>query len=177
MTVMYNPFPLLNEPMLREKLQAGKRWFVRQTYKRGMHARLKAAFLFRGYDADEQELAERHIATLQTDPNAFLYDAENPIDLQKLFTAASQPFGFKVFYAGKKGVDWKPPADYQARMKKYIKAKHPGWQSIRKGDSKSRDKIAIGLYEEFGQLFLKFSFEDQVDQVPLQVIENFCYVP
>ena len=68
---MYNPFPLLNEKLLDDKIQAGKKYFVRQAYDRGFEPRLKSAFLFRAYDADERELAEQHLASLTNDGSAF----------------------------------------------------------------------------------------------------------
>jgi len=165
---MYNPFPLLNEKLLDDKIQTGKKYFVRQTYGRGFEPRLKSAFLFRAYDADERELAEQHLASLTNDANAFLYDVAIAQHLEKLHIAARQPFGYKIFYAGKKGVDWKPPADYQVKMRKYIRHKHPGWRTQPGGD-----KVEIGLYEEFGKLFLKFSFEGEDDKIPFEEIEKY----
>jgi len=40
---MYNPFPLLSKGLLTDQIGKGKRWFVRQTFARGMEGRLKAA--------------------------------------------------------------------------------------------------------------------------------------
>ena len=165
---MYNPFPLLNEKLLIDKIKEGKKYFVRQTYKRGFQERLKAAFLFRAYGEDEKDLAEKHFEKIGDDKNAFLYDATNHDHLEKLHIAAKQPFGYKVFYAGKKGIEWKPPYQYQQKMRKYIRAEHPGWRTQTGGD-----KIEIGLYEEFGELFLKFSFEGEDDKVPLAEIEKY----
>ena len=165
---MYNPFPLMNEQLLTDKIKEGKKYFVRQTFTRGFQPRLKAAFLFRAYDTDERELAEKHLALIANDRNAFLYDINNPEHLKKLHTAAKQPIGYKVFYAGKKGLDWKPPYDYQNKMRNYIRRKHPGWKMQPGGD-----KIGIGLYEEFGELFLKFSFEEENDKIPFDEIENY----
>jgi hypothetical protein len=165
---MYNPFPQLNERLLNDKIQDGKKYFVRQTYARGFEPRLKAAFLFRAYEEDEKELAEQHFATLSKDGNAFLYDVSNPEHLQKLHAASKQPFGYKIFYAGRKGVNWKPPAEYQQKIRQYIRLKHPGWKTKAGGD-----KIGIGLYEEFGNLFLKFSFEGEDDYIPLEEIEKY----
>lgn len=165
---MYNPFPPLTQGLLRDQLANGKRWFVRQTFPRGMEPRLIAAFLIRAYPADEKETADRHMATLDADANAFLYDAENPQHLQKLQIAAGQPFGYKVFYAAKKGLDWRPPQAYQEKMRRYIRHHHPGWRPQKKGDA-----IQIGLYEEFGRLYLKFSHTNEDDTVPFELIESY----
>ena len=165
---MYNPFPLLNERLLNDKIKEGKRYFVRQFYRRGMQQRMKAAFLFRAYEAEEMEMAEKHMETLKHDKTAFLYDTTNPEHLEKLHIAAKQPFGYKIYYAGKKGIDWNPPREYQFKMKDYIRTNHPGWKTEKGGD-----KVQIGLYEEFGELFLKFSFEGEDDKIPFEEIEKY----
>jgi hypothetical protein len=165
---MYNPFPLLTPGLLRDQLTKGKRWFVRQTFPRGTEPRLIAAFLLRGYDAAERTTAGEHMETLEKDGNAFLYDADNPEHLQKLQIAASQPFGYKVFYAAHKGVEWKPPQTYQEKMRHYLRRHHPTWRAQKEGD-----QIEIGLYEEFGRLFLKFSHNDEDDTIPFDLIEKY----
>jgi hypothetical protein len=165
---MYNPFPLLNEALLKDQVAKGKRWFVRQTFHRGMDARLKAAFLLRAYPEEEREHAEKHLAAIPRDANAFLYDATLPDHLEKLHIAAKQPFGYKVFYAAKRGVDWKPPTVYQEKMKHYIRRHHPEWRN-----SRGSEKIQAGLHEEFGELFLKFSYEGEEDVIPFDDIEKY----
>ena len=55
---MYNPFPLLTKGMLDDQIVKGKRWFVRQSFARGMESRVRAAFLIRGYQEEEKDLAE-----------------------------------------------------------------------------------------------------------------------
>ena len=172
---MYNPFPLLTPGLLKDQMARGKCLFVRQTFPRGYEGRLKAAFLVRGYGTEERELAERHFAAIAGDlnafagdPNAFLYDVSVPAHVERLEIAAGQPFGYKVFYAAKKGVEWKPPETYQEKMKAYIRRHHPGWRTKKDGD-----KIQIGLYEEFGELFLKFSYEEEHDTIPFDLIEKY----
>lgn len=165
---MYNPFPLLTPGLLKDQVAKGKRYFVRQTFLRGMDARLRAAFLLRAYDEDEKETAGQHLAVLSKDANAFLYDAALPEHLEKLQVAARQPFGFKIFYAAKKGVDWRPPAVYEEKMKRYLRRHHSDWRTTRGGE-----KIRIGLYEEFGELFLTFSYEEREDTLPFDDIEKY----
>ena len=165
---MYNPFPLLTPGLLRDQIAKGKRWFVRQTFPRGIEPRLIAAFLIRAYDTDERETAGRHMDMLTKDGNAFLYDSDNPDHLQKLTTAAGQPFGYKIFYAAHKGIEWKPPPAYQEKMRNYLRRHHPAWRAQKEGD-----KINIGLYEEFGRLFLKFSHAGEDDTIPFELIEQY----
>ena len=183
---MYNPFPLLTPGLLKDQVARGKRYFVRQSFPRGNDGRLKAAFLLRAYPAEEKEMADAHLAALThpvgvvrdagithdaalpRDPNAYLYDAAVPEHLERLYIAAGQPFGYKVFYAAKKGVDWKPPAVYQEKMKAYIRRHHPAWRTQKDGE-----KISIGLHEEFGELFLTFSFDKESDKIPFDLIEQY----
>jgi hypothetical protein len=140
---------------------------VRQYYARGMETRLKASFLLRAYEEGETELAQKHLQSIRTDPYAFLYDTENPEELRRLMTAARQPFGYKIYYAGKKGIDWKPPTVYQEKMKTYIQKTHPHWRSPR-----NSGKIQIGLSEEFGRFFLHLVTEEEEDRIPFEEIEN-----
>lgn len=179
---MYNPFPLLTPGLLRDQVAKGKRYFVRQNFPRGYEPRIKAAFLLRAYEAEDKAVAEQHLAHLtpgprpgagagasrHSDPYAFLYDAGIQDHLVRLKTAATQPFGYKVFYAAKKGVDWNPPEAYREKVRAYIRLHHPGWRGSRGGDP-----IEIGLYEEFGELFLKFSREDEHDTIPFDLIEKY----
>jgi hypothetical protein len=165
---MYNPFPLLSEGLLLDQLAKGKRFFVRQSFARGMDARLKAAFLFRAYREEEKENAANHVAAISRDANAFLYDADIPEHLEKLQVAARQPFGYKVFYAAKKGVDWNPPPVYREKMRHYINRHHAGWRGHPKGE-----KVQVGLYEEFGELFIKFSYDREEDTIPFDDIEKY----
>jgi hypothetical protein len=165
---MYHPFPLLNEALLKAEIAKGKRFFVRQTFARGMDGRLKAAFLLRAYPEAEKGLAEQHISAIPRDVNAFLYDAGTAEHLKKLQIAARQPFGYKVFYAAKKGMDWNPPPAYREKVRHYINRHHAGWRGNTSGE-----KIQVGLYEEFGELLIKFSYDGQEDTIPFDEIERY----
>jgi len=165
---MYNPLPLLTPGLLQDELTKGKRWFVRQTYPRGLTAGLRGAFLFRSYPVEEKTIAEQHLAAIDKDKNAFLYDAGLAEHLERLSIAARQPAGYKVFYAARKGVDWTPPGPYQLKMRHYIRSHHPAWLPQKAGE-----KIEIGLYEEFGQFFLKFSYDGEEDNIPFDLIEKY----
>ena len=165
---MYNPFPMLTTGLLEDQLAKGKRFFVRQTYPRGMEPRLIAAFLIRAYFADEKDIADVHMSTLGKDGNAFLYDIETEGHLGKLRIASAQPFGYKIYYAAKKGLNWRPPQPYQEKMRRYLRRKHPEWRPQKEGDA-----VAIGLYEEFGQLYLRFSSGDKEDKILFDEIELY----
>ncbi|HYF32817.1 MAG TPA: hypothetical protein VD993_16950 [Chitinophagaceae bacterium] len=107
------------------------------------------------------------MSLLKSDANAFLYDIEHSEHLAKLNIAATQPFGFKVFYAGKIGTDWKPPTQYDRKIRRYLKWQFPKWQPEPGGEP-----IKVGLCEEFGNLFLKLSFADEEYKIPFEDIEK-----
>lgn len=163
---MYNPLPILTTGLLEDELKTGKRWFVRQIYPRGMEPVLKAALIVRAYRPEEKELAEEHLAAIENDKTAFLYDANLPEHLEKLTAAAKQPTGYKIFYVGKKGVEWDPPLLYKKKVRHYILDHHSSWSRGK--------KIKVGLYEKFGELFLKFSCDNkEKDLIPFDMIENY----
>ncbi|MBS1606668.1 MAG: hypothetical protein JST42_28690 [Bacteroidetes bacterium] len=165
---MYSPLPLLSRGLLEDELKKGKRWFVRQTYTRGMTANLRAAIMIRSYPAEEEAAARTHLEAIEKDKHAFLYDATLQEHLDRLTIAARQPTGYRVFYAARKGVEWKPPDHYQQKMRQYIRTHHPAWIPQKAGE-----KIEIGLFEEFGQFFLKFTYDGEDDTIPFDLIEKF----
>jgi hypothetical protein len=168
---MYNPFPVLTPGLLSSELFQGKRYFVRQFFSRGMDSTVRASFLLRAYKEEESEIAQEHFASLVKDPNSFLYDTNCKEHLEKLQTAASQPVGYRIFYAGHKGGkggEWKPPTQYQQKMKRYIGSKHSNWRTKKGGP-----KVEIAICEEYGHLYLEFSFGDEKDIVTLEEIEKF----
>lgn len=61
-----------------------------------------------------------------------------------------------------------PPPVYQQKMRHYIRVHHSDWRTTKEGG-----KIAIGLLEEFGQLFLKFSHAGEDDMIPFDLIEKY----
>jgi hypothetical protein len=165
---MYNPLPLLSTGLLEDELRKGKRWFVRQTYARGMTAGISAAFMIRSYTADEESTALQHLKAIEKDRNAFLYDAGLDLHRERLSIAARQPTGYRVFYAARKGVEWTPPGDYQQKMRNYIRTHHSAWIPQKAGE-----KIEIGLFEEFGQFFLKFTYDGEDDTITFDLIEKY----
>lgn len=169
MSSLFNPFPLLSEAILKEKIASGKRWFVRQTYPRGLTDQpgLRAAFLFRAYGASEKNLTDQHLLHIKNDGNARLYDVELEEDRRKLQIAARQPAGFRVYYAGTLKTKWKPPVLYETRIKNYIRTYHPDWRPRGKNQ-----QIQVGLHEQYGALFLKLSFEEDEEMIPFELIEK-----
>jgi hypothetical protein len=163
---MYNPLPLLTPGLLENELKMGKRWFVRQTYLRGMETGLKASLMLRSYHSENKETAEAHLAAIGKDKMAFLYDATLPEHLERLKTAAKQPEGYKTFYIGTKKITWDLPPLYKEKIRHYIRRHH--WSEL-KGK-----KIIVELRERYGELLLKFIFDNKdKDLIPFDTIEKY----
>src|SRR4051812_28229428 len=97
---MFNPFVLLTPELLHAFVDAGKKYFVRQSFERAKdHFRqdLKVSFIFTHYAEIGQ--AQHHYGALPHDPYRFLYQWENPEDRLKLEKAAIQPQGYSVYAA------------------------------------------------------------------------------
>jgi hypothetical protein len=69
--VLYNPLPILSPALLENEIKTGKRWFIRQTYPRGMETGLKGTFTLRSYPPEDKETAESHLAAIEKDKNGF----------------------------------------------------------------------------------------------------------
>jgi hypothetical protein len=163
---MHNPFVLLTVPLLESLLKAGNQFFVRQTYKRGkneLDPLNKAAFLFSHYT--DYSRAKTHYDTLDNDPNRFLYNINEEEHYQKLFTAAGQPEGYKIYSPLVKQA-WKPTPPIAARIRKYIDQKLT-WSLGR------NDSVKADLFVQFGELFITLKFGIHELKLPLADIENF----
>ena len=163
---MHNPFVLLTTRLLESLIKAGNLFFVRQTYKRGKNERdplNKAAFLFTHY-ADYSR-AKTHYDTLENDPNRFLYNITEEEHYRKLFIAAGQPEGFKV-YSPIVQQAWKPTAPVAAKIRNYINQKLR-WTPAR------QDGVKAGLFVQFGELFITLKYGIHEVKLPLADIENF----
>ncbi|MBL7757448.1 MAG: hypothetical protein JNL59_08640 [Chitinophagaceae bacterium] len=162
---MYNPFVLLSPELLAHKIAAGKRFFVRQTYLRGLQPGIRAAFLFRAYPETEKEPALQHLQAINSDRHAHIYDITEEDELQKLRIAAAQPAGYRIYYAGKIGTKWRPPPVYEYRIRQYIRRRHPEWRPTR------GLQIRIGLFEKWGNLWIRLEFEEEIETIPLSQFE------
>jgi hypothetical protein len=160
---MHNPFVLLTTPLLQSLIKAGNHFFVRQTYKRGknqLDPLNKAAFLFTHYT--DYSRAKTHYDTLDNDANRFLYNLTEEEHYQKLFIAAAQPEGFKIYSPLVKQT-WKPIA---TRIRNYINQKL-NWSPA------GTDSVKADLFVQFGELFITLKCGIHEVKLPLADIENF----
>lgn len=95
---MFNPYCIFTKELLDAFEKSGKRYFVRQTFKRGIdhfNTDIKAYFLVCHYDNLDDALA--HFNAIAGDGNRFLYDRQIPEHRSRLYVAAQHPRGFKVY--------------------------------------------------------------------------------
>jgi hypothetical protein len=170
---MHNPLTLFTSQLLAVHLQSGNRYFVRQTYERGLTnpsnnpptntTSPKAAFLISEY-ADLSR-AKIHLAALEHDPQAYLYDAEDPEHLRRLNIAAGQPAGYAIYAPLLAMRQWKPTDLLKAKIKTYIESKL-------KWKPRGSDDIGAELFLHFGELFITLKFGHDHAKVKLLEIEK-----
>jgi len=177
----HNPLTLFTSQLLAVHLQSGNRYFVRQSYERGLSSSqpptktnpsnnpptnpigLKAAFLISEYT--ELSRANIHLAALETDTQAYLYDAEDPEHLRRLNIAAGQPAGYAIYAPLLAMRQWKPTDLLKAKIKTYIESKL-------KWKPRGSDDIGAELFLHFGELFITLKFGHDHAKVKLLEIEK-----
>jgi len=100
------------------------------------------------------------------DAYMYLYEWDNPEHQQKLYVAASQPVGYKV-YSGVFKKDWEKQISNSMNetAKTYIETKIR-WKPGR------GDNVDFKLYVNYGELYAKLKFRGQEVRVKLEEIEN-----
>lgn len=162
---MHNPFTLYTPLLLNGMLKAGHRYFVRQTYKRGMDHfdEIKnTAFLISPYP--DESRAMMHYDALKNDGNRFLYSVLNTDHLEKLNIAVTQPAGYKI-YAPLLPGPWKPSDIMAGKIRRYIDhVLH--WHLSRK------EGVRSNLFIQFGELFITLRSGKHEIKIPLSDIER-----
>jgi len=160
---MHNPLQLLFREALDELLLQGHAYFIRQSYPRGRtDASIKEAFLLTPYK--DPDTARLHLEAIRQDPRKLLYNALDPPQREKLYKAAAQPAGYRVYLNRLKDREWKPPAHLVAGIRQYIA--RAGW---RPGRGKA---INAELALHFGELIIKLQNGDREIQISLNDLEK-----
>lgn len=157
---MHNPFALLDKVLLDGLISAGHIYFVRQTYARGKDPRMKEVFLFSPYYS--KTLALAHYEAIPEDPRRYIYTLA---EQEKLYLAAEQPSGYRVYVALLNERTWKPSYDISAKIKRYIRSE-ANWKPERK------DEVQATLFVQFGELFITLKLNQEEIKVPLSDIEK-----
>lgn len=162
---MHNPLALLTPDLLTSLIASGHKYFVRQTYRRGFNhfANLKEVFLISAY----REFTEvnAHFQAIRFDQRKYIYQLDQSGEREKLFTAAGQPEGYRVFVALLKDKVWKPSPQLGQKITNYLR-------SYTKWKPQHGVKIDVNLYIQFGELFLNLRYLNEQLKVPLTEIEK-----
>lgn len=164
---MFNPFFPFTNQLLDAFVAKGKKFFVRQTFERGMNPfdkEVKGSFLFSHYD--NLTTAQDHFGAISHDSRRFLYDWNNPEHQQKLKVAAS---GLKEYknYASvlrpdyEKGITDK----LKKKIRQYV-SDSLGWHI------KGSDTLDTNFEMQFGELFMRFKHGSRQAKVKFEEIEN-----
>jgi hypothetical protein len=168
---MHNPLVLLFKEALDELIAQGHYYYIRQSYPRGKTVDVREAFLITPYTTYEQ--ANKHYEAIKYDRRKYLYLIdENKFDKlsvewerDKLYVAATQPEGYRIYLNRLRDRSWKCPADLGARIKGYINQK-THWKP-RGAD------IDVGLSLQFGELIINLQYQGDTLQVKLEEIEKY----
>ncbi|RAJ87623.1 hypothetical protein CLV59_101384 [Chitinophaga dinghuensis] len=159
---MYNPLVLFTKPLLTTLLNSGYSIFVRQSYLPGIEPgdnNTKEAFLITPYmDIGEANL---HFQAIRFDKRKYIYQAHRQEEMDKLFIAASQPPGYKVFAAWLKEEHWAPSEELGHKLKRYISI-HTNWRP--------NHTVDVELFFKYGELFLSLRYGQEELKVPLHQI-------
>jgi hypothetical protein len=166
---MLNPYSIRTPEILSAMLKQPM-YFVRQEYRRGKEIleQKNIPILLTHYHHHEgdRERAERHIRLLYKDPCRFLYDSTNPLHQEKLFKAASQPKGYRIFI-NLLPKEWKANNNLKMKINRYVKERLPCW------NYSPADKLKVTLKERYGELFIALLWRGRQTEVLLDDIENF----
>lgn len=145
--VMYNPLALFNVPILDKLLEAGCQWWVRQYYPRGVNSvdDIKQVYLITYYN--DQHHARVHYDIIKDRTGSCFYDSEIEEDRKKLYIAAGQPEGFRI-YINQTYFEWEPPKNMQYKLQSYVRF-NLNWRTQKGGE-----KIKVGLTSTAGDDFL-----------------------
>jgi len=164
---MFNPLCIFGKELLEAFVASGQKYFVRQTFNRGLNPTDKTnrAFLISHYRDYGQAL--EHFEAIAHDHNRYLYRWSEPDDRNRLQVAAGQPQGFRI-YASVVMPDWQEKAEkaLKIQVRNYIQGKnlwHPG----------RKEGIEFELYPHFGEVFVRMRFRQQEIKVSLAEVENY----
>ena len=163
---MHNPLAILTPELLDGLITGGHRYFIRQSFIRGKNPldhETKEAFLITPY-RDFSEV-NAHLQAIKYDGRKYVYQIGDQWELDKLYIAARQPEGYKVFVALLREPRWKPPKMLTPKINNYLRA-YTRWKPERGIETR------VNLFMQFGELFLILQYKSEEIKVPLLDIEK-----
>jgi hypothetical protein len=164
---MNQPLALLSVAILKAMLENGFTLFVRQSYPAGRtiaDANTREVFLITPYtDIGE---ANMHFQHIRFDNRKYIYQVHHPEEVEKLYIAAGQPAGYKIYAA----VIQEPSSHIlkalQPEITAYILRKTKWGQA-------ATEIVQTGLILHYGDLYLTLHYQEEEIKVPLPEICNY----
>ena len=167
-SVVFNPFVPFTKQLLDAMIAKNKKFFVRQTFIRGMplnEKEVKGAFILTHYDLENEAIV--HFDGLKRDHHRFFYDVNDAEHLERLNIAASHPGPYRIFAA----IAY-PGWEDKAKKLLLKQVRHYVSHGL-KWNPKTDDAVNLKLFIQFGELFADMRFNNQQIKVRLSDIENF----
>ncbi|PSL47555.1 hypothetical protein CLV51_102412 [Chitinophaga niastensis] len=162
---MHNPLALLSAALVNALLENGFTLFVRQSYPAGRDhtdTHIKEIFLITPYkDIGE---ANQHFQHIRFDHRKYIYQAQHTEEIAKLYVAAAQLSGYKVYAALLQQEEWDPPLYMDPAMRRYISLKTK-WKPDRS------EEVTAELFLHYGELYFTLKYGHEEIKVPLSDIE------
>ncbi|RBL88581.1 hypothetical protein [Chitinophaga flava] len=160
---MHNPLVLLSAALVSALLREGFTIFVRQSYPAGespSDAHIKEVLLITPYK--DIGAANAHFQHIRFDRRKYIYQSFHPEEVEKLYTAASQPTGYKIYVALIAGDKQTPDAQLAPVVRQYI-SRHTQWPP---------EKTNATLCLHYGDLYISLRYQHEELKVPLPAIES-----
>lgn len=162
---MFNPLAIFTPEALQGLTDAGNRYFVRQSFARGMHKHENIKWCFIMCHYENYYRAKEHYDVLVNDAYRYLYNWDDPADRKKLHIAASQPEGYRVF-ANLFQPGWE--MQLTPRLKEKIRAyiRKLGWKIT------GKEGIEPQFYPHFGEVYVSLQHRGREVRVNFEEIEK-----
>jgi hypothetical protein len=163
---MHNPLALLTPALVTALMDDGFTLFVRQSYEAAREPdepTVKELFLITPYRNIGE--ANQHFTHIRFDHRKYIYQTHHQEEVSKLYTAASQPTGYKVYVALLKEQEWTPPLYMDPAVRIYISRK-TSWRP------KRPEEVGAELFLRYGILTFRLTYGDEEITVPLSELDN-----
>ncbi|RFS21076.1 hypothetical protein DVR12_17200 [Chitinophaga silvatica] len=164
---MTQPLALLSVAILKAMLESGFTLFVRQSYPAGRtfaDANIREVFLITPYTNIGE--ANMHFQHIRFDNRKYIYQTHHPEEVEKLYVAAEQPAGYKIYAAV-----IQEPIDQilhmlQPKIKAYI-LRRTKW------GQEGLDNVKTGFILHYGDLCVTLQYLHEEIKVPLSEIDKY----
>ncbi|MBC9932613.1 hypothetical protein [Chitinophaga qingshengii] len=161
---MHHPLTLLSAALLSALQQEGYKIFVRQSYPAGISTadtHVREAFLLTPYK--DIASANAHFQHIRFDRRKYIYQSFHPEEVEKLYQAASQPAGYKIYVALIDPEHQTPDPALTLHIRRYI-SQYTAWPP---------EHIHLQYALHYGELYLSLQYGDEEIKVPLPAIESY----